>query len=44
MVMTDLCDPIGDSALRDGGFQTLYPEPKSYSLRFSDKQANGFFT
>ena len=24
MVMTDLCDPIGDSALRDGGFQTLF--------------------
>ena len=42
MVMTDLCDPYGDSALRDGGFQTLYPEPKSYFLRFSDKPANGF--
>ena len=42
MVMTDLCDPHGDSAMRDGGFQNLYPEPKSYSLRFSDKQANGF--
>ena len=42
MGMTDLCDPYGDSALRDGGFQNLYPEPKSYFLRFSDKQANGF--
>ena len=42
MAMTDLCDPYGDSALRDGGFQNLYPEPKSYSLRFSDKPANGF--
>ena len=42
MVMTDLCDPYGDSALRDGGFQNLYPEPKSYFLRFSDKRANGF--
>ena len=42
MVMTDLCDPHGDSAMRDGGFQNLYPEPKSYSLRFSDKHANGF--
>ena len=42
MVMTDLCDPFGDSALRDGGFQNLYPEPKSYLIRFSVKQANGF--
>ncbi len=30
MAMTDLCDPYGDSALRDGGFQNLDPEPKSY--------------
>ena len=42
MVMTDLCDPYGDSALRDGGFQNLYPEPKSYLIRFSVKHANGF--
>ena len=42
MVMTDLGDPYGDSALRDGGFQNLYPEPKSYLIRFSVKHANGF--
>ena len=42
MVMTDLCDPYGDSAMRDGGFQNLYPEPKSYLIRFSVKHANVF--
>ena len=30
MAMMDLCYPYGDSALRDGGFQNLDPEPKSY--------------
>ncbi len=43
MGMTDLCDPQGDSALRDGGFQNRIPAPKSYFLRFSDKPANGFY-
>lgn len=34
MVMMDLCDPIGDSAMRDGGYLNhIYPEPKSYSIK-----------
>ena len=34
MGMTDLCDPYGDSALRDGGFlNRTYPEPKSYLIK-----------
>ena len=34
MGMTDLCDPYGDSALRDGGFlNQIYPEPKSYLIK-----------
>ena len=41
MAMTGLCDLRG-FRMRDGGSQTLYPEPKSYFLRFSDKPANGF--
>ena len=44
MGMMDLCDPYGDSAMRDGGFLNhFYPEPKSYLLRFSDKHLTAFF-
>ena len=42
--MTDLCYPYGDSATAGRRIsEPIYPEPKSYSLRFSVKQANGFF-
>lgn len=34
MGMTDLCDPYGDSALRDGGcLNQNDPEPKSYLFK-----------
>ena len=34
MGMMDLCNPHGDSALRDGGFlNQKYPEPKSYLFK-----------
>ena len=42
MAMMDLGDPYGDSACGTEDFRTNNPEPKSYSLRFSDKLANGF--
>lgn len=44
MAMTDLCDPQGDSAMRDGGFQNLLSGAQILFLRFSDKLANGFLT
>ncbi len=43
MGMTDLCDPYGDSALRDGGFQNHISGAQILFLRFSDKPANGFY-
>ena len=43
MGMTDLCDPYGDSAMRDGGFlNRFFRSPNLIYLRFSDKPANGF--
>ena len=43
MGMMDLCDPQGDSALRDGGFQNrFFRSLNLIYLRFSDKPANGF--
>ena len=44
MGMTDLYDPYGDSALRDGGFQNrFFRSLNLIYLRFSDKPANGFY-
>ena len=43
MGMMDLCDPQGDSALRDGGFQNrFFRSLNLIYLRFSVKPANGF--
>ena len=43
MGMTDLGDPYGDSAFAGRRMsEPAFPEPKSYLLRFSVKQANGF--
>ena len=43
MGMMDLCDPKGDSAMRDGGFQNrFFRSLNLIYLRFSVKPANGF--
>jgi len=44
MGMTGLCDPYGDFAKRNGGFLNhTIRSPNLIYLRFSVKQANGFF-
>ena len=43
MGMMDLCDPQGDSAMRDGGFRNrFFRSLNLIYLRFSVKPANGF--